>query len=478
MTIEQPEGGDQYQGIVPLVAARLSDCLEQYFERSEQLPSRMMLAATPDRAAGLLLQRVALGASESAAEIAEADDAWHRLGLLAGTVSARELLDTPCRELLGRLFPEDDIRLFEGTPVFFQCSCSRERVAGILQALGGDEVGNCSASAATSRCAANSAIAPGASMRSMSRASSRQARRGRLRREFTSPCILDRMSIRPPVQVSFEFFPPNDESMERTLWASIERLEPLAPRFVSVTYGADGSTRDRTHRVISRVQRETRLTGAPHLTCIGASRGEIKDIARSYWDEGIRHIVALRGDPPAGSGPYAPRKDGFAYAADLVAGLKDVADFEISVAAYPETHPEALSPQQDLDNLKRKLDAGAARAITQFFFDTDCFLRFRDACARPRHPGRDGARHPADHAPPAAPEIRGTLRGLGPGWLVERFEGLDDDPETRKMIAASVAIEQVARLRREGVEEFHFYTLNRAELTYAICHALGLRAAA
>jgi methylenetetrahydrofolate reductase (NADPH) len=280
------------------------------------------------------------------------------------------------------------------------------------------------------------------------------------------------------VQVSFEFFPPNDESMERTLWASIERLEPLAPRFVSVTYGADGSTRDRTHRVISRVQRETRLTGAPHLTCIGASRGEILDIARGYWDEGIRHIVALRGDPPAGSGPYAPRRDGFAYASDLVAGLKSVADFEISVAAYPETHPEAPGATQDLDNLKRKLDAGASRAITQFFFDADCFLRFRDACASR---GIQAAMVPGILPITRFPQLLKFAERCGasvPDWLAERFEGLDNDPETRKMIAAAVAIEQVARLRREGIGEFHFYTLNRAELTFAICHALGLRAAA
>jgi methylenetetrahydrofolate reductase (NADPH) len=283
------------------------------------------------------------------------------------------------------------------------------------------------------------------------------------------------MSFRPPVQVSFEFFPPNDEAMERTLWASIERLAPLAPRFVSVTYGADGSTRDRTHRVIARVQRETRLTGAPHLTCIGASRGEVLDVARRYWDEGVRHVVALRGDPPAGSGGYVPRTDGFAHASDLVAGLRGVADFEISVAAFPETHPEARSPQQDLDNLKRKLDAGAKRAITQFFFDTDCYLHFRDACAR------------HDIAAPIVPGILPITRfpqllrfaarcgATVPSWLVERFDGLEDDPETRKLIAAAVAIEQVARLRREGVSEFHFYTLNRAELTFAICHALGLR---
>jgi methylenetetrahydrofolate reductase (NADPH) len=263
--------------------------------------------------------------------------------------------------------------------------------------------------------------------------------------------------------------------MERTLWSSIERLAPLAPRFVSVTYGADGSTRDRTHRVVSRVQRETRLTGAPHLTCVGASRAEILDVARRYWEEGIRHIVALRGDPPARAGAYVPRGDGFAHAADLVAGLQSVAPFEISVAAFPETHPEAADAGQDLDNLKRKLDAGAVRAITQFFFDTEHYLRFRDAC------GSRGIKAPI--VPGILPITRfpQLLRFAGragasiPAWLVERFDGLDDDPETRKMIAASVAIEQVARLRREGVDEFHFYTLNRAELTFAICHALGLR---
>jgi methylenetetrahydrofolate reductase (NADPH) len=283
------------------------------------------------------------------------------------------------------------------------------------------------------------------------------------------------MSVRPPVEVSFEFFPPKDEVMERTLWTSIERLAPLAPRFVSVTYGADGSTRDRTHRVVSRVLRETKLTSAPHLTCIGASRGEVLEIARRYWDEGVRHIVALRGDPPGNLGAWRPRSDGFKYAADLVAGLKSVAPFEISVAAFPETHPEARDAHGDLDNLKRKLDAGAARAITQFFFDTDLFLRFRDACA---------ARGIAAPIVPGIlpitrfPQLLSFARRAGasvPEWLVERFDGLDDDAETRKMIAAAVAIEQVAKLRHEGVSEFHFYTLNRAELTYAICHALGVR---
>jgi methylenetetrahydrofolate reductase (NADPH) len=283
------------------------------------------------------------------------------------------------------------------------------------------------------------------------------------------------MSGRPPVEVSFEFFPPKDEAMERTLWSSIERLAPLAPRFVSVTYGADGSTRDRTHRVVARVLRETKLTGAPHLTCVGASRGEVLDVARRYWDEGIRHVVALRGDPPGNAGTYRRHEDGFAYAADLVAGLKSIAPFEISVAAFPEKHPEARDARSDLDNLKRKLDAGAVRAITQFFFDTELFLRFRDACAAsaiaaPIVPGILPITR--------FPQLLGFAKRAGasvPQWLVERFDGLEDDPETRQMIAAAVAIEQVAQLRREGVGEFHFYTLNRAELTYAICHALGVR---
>jgi methylenetetrahydrofolate reductase (NADPH) len=282
--------------------------------------------------------------------------------------------------------------------------------------------------------------------------------------------------MRQPVQVSFEFFPPNDAAMEQTLWASIERLAPLHPRFVSVTYGADGSTRDRTHKVVTRVLRETRLTGAPHLTCIGASRDEIREIARRYWDLGVRHIVALRGDWPAGSTCYTPHPAGYAYAVDLVRGLKSVADFDISVAAFPETHPEALSPEQDLANLKRKLDAGATRAITQFFFDTDCYLRFRDRCVGA---GIDAVIVPGILPITRFPQMLRFAERCGtsiPAWLLERFDGLEDDPETRKMIAAAVAIEQVARLRREGVDEFHFYTLNRAELTYAICHALGLRA--
>jgi methylenetetrahydrofolate reductase (NADPH) len=280
---------------------------------------------------------------------------------------------------------------------------------------------------------------------------------------------------RDPVQVSFEFFPPNDEPMEHTLWASLQRLAPLEPRFVSVTYGADGSTRERTHKIVTRIQRETSLTAAPHLTCIGASRGEVLDIARRYWDQGVRHIVALRGDPPAGTAGYRPHPEGFAHASDLVTGLKSIGGFDISVAAYPEVHPEAPDAAFDIEVLKRKQDAGATRAITQFFFDAAVYLRFRDACAGA---GITMAIVPGILPITRFPQLTRFAARCGatvPAWLEERFEGLDDDAETRKLIAAAVAIEQVARLRHEGVGEFHFYTLNRAELTYAICHALGLR---
>jgi len=283
------------------------------------------------------------------------------------------------------------------------------------------------------------------------------------------------MNAATPIHVSFEFFPPGDAAMEATLWSSLQRLAPLAPSFVSVTYGADGSTRERTHNVVTRIQSNTTLTGAPHLTCIGAPRAVILDIARSYWDEGIRHLVALRGDPPQRAGPYQPHPGGFAYASDLVAGLAALAPFEISVAAYPEVHPEARSAAHDLENLQRKIDAGATRAITQFFYDSAVFLRFRDRCARA-----------GIHAPivpgilpitrfPQVLRFAQTCGASIPRWLHERFAGLDDDAETRRLIAAAVAIEQVEALSRHGVREFHFYTLNRAELTYAICHALGLR---
>lgn len=280
-----------------------------------------------------------------------------------------------------------------------------------------------------------------------------------------------------PVEVSFEFFPPNSEKMNETLWASIDRLSALQPRFVSVTYGADGSTRERTHAAVQRISEQTRLTAAPHLTCIGADREEINDIAREYWDMGIRHLVALRGDPPPGDSSYKPHPNGYDYASDLVAGLREVADFDISVAAYPEIHPEASNAIADLDNLRRKIDSGASRAITQFFFDADKYLRFRDLCAAA---GVDSVIVPGILPITRFPQLERFAMQCGasvPEWLSQRFAGLEDDAETRQMIAASVAIEQVRRLQSEGINEFHFYTLNRSELTYAICHALGVRAA-
>ena len=281
------------------------------------------------------------------------------------------------------------------------------------------------------------------------------------------------MADRP--QVSFEFFPPNTPAMEETLWNSIQRLAPLNPRFVSVTYGAAGSTRDRTHRIVSRIINETGLRAAPHLTCVGATREEVQSIAKQYWDEGITDIVALRGDPPEGQETYEPYPGGYDYAVDLVGGLREVADFDLSVAAYPEVHPEAPSEKFDLDNLKRKLDAGASRAITQFFFDTDNFLRFRDKCI--------AAGITASIVPGILPinkfpqflRFASTCGANIPGWLHERFAGLDDDEDTRRMISANIAIEMVRKMQAEGIDEFHFYTLNRAELTYAICHALGVR---
>ena len=276
-------------------------------------------------------------------------------------------------------------------------------------------------------------------------------------------------------KVTFEFFPPNTEKMEKTLWDSIERLSVLEPRFVSVTYGADGSTRQRTHAAVARIRNETDLTAAPHLTCIGATRGEVDDIAREYWDLGIRHLVALRGDAPKDVKHYTPHPGGYAYGSDLVEGLKRIADFDISVAAYPEVHPEAESPIADLDNLKRKLDAGASRAITQFFFDVEAYLRFRDLCTAA---GIESKIVPGILPITRFPQLTRFAKQCGatvPEWLEHRFDGLEDDVDTRKLIAASVAIEQVQQLQKEGIEEFHFYTLNRSELTFAICHALGVR---
>jgi methylenetetrahydrofolate reductase (NADPH) len=279
--------------------------------------------------------------------------------------------------------------------------------------------------------------------------------------------------------VSFEFFPPGDEAMAQQLWLSVQRLAPLRPSFVSVTYGADGSTRTRTHECVLRILRETNLRVAPHLTCVGASRAEVLEIAHGYWQQGIRHLVALRGDAPAanlsGDGRYQPHPKGFAYASDLVSGLSQVGNFDISVAAYPEGHPESGGVDADLENLKRKLDAGANRAITQFVFDTDFFLRYRDRCAAE---GIRASIVPGILPITRFPQLLRVAQRCGasvPDWLHSRFDGLDDDPETRRMIAANVAIEQVQHLRQHGVEEFHFYTLNRAELTYAICHALGIR---
>jgi methylenetetrahydrofolate reductase (NADPH) len=279
--------------------------------------------------------------------------------------------------------------------------------------------------------------------------------------------------------VSFEFFPPGDEAMAQQLWQSVQRLAPLRPSFVSVTYGADGSTRERTHEFVQRVLRETDLRVAPHLTCVGASRAEVLKIAQSYWQLGVRHLVALRGDAPAANlssdGRYQPHAEGFAYASDLVGGLRQVGNFEVSVAAYPEGHPESGGIDADLENLKRKVDAGADRAITQFFFETDYFLRYRDRCAAA---GIKASIVPGILPITRFPQLLRFAARCGasvPDWLRARFDGLDDDPDTRRMIAANVAIEQVQTLRRHGVEEFHFYTLNRAELAYAICHALGLR---
>jgi len=263
--------------------------------------------------------------------------------------------------------------------------------------------------------------------------------------------------------------------MEATLWDTIKQLEPLAPRFVSVTYGAGGSTRERTHSTVRRIREETRLEPAAHLTCVAATREEIDAVARDYWDAGIRHIVALRGDAPTTDGSYVPHPGGYAYAADLVEGLRRAGDFEISVAAYPEKHPEAPDEQSDMDNLKRKIDAGATRAITQFFFEPDSFFRFIDRASAaginvPIVPGIMPVTNFASVARFA--KMCGTVI---PPYLVDLFDGLDDDPETRRMIAATIAAEHCLRIRDQGFGEFHFYTLNRPELTKAVCHRLGIR---
>jgi methylenetetrahydrofolate reductase (NADPH) len=292
-----------------------------------------------------------------------------------------------------------------------------------------------------------------------------------LKRWLTGP-RLSRLpdSAAPPPAVSFEFFPPKTEALETQLWGCIDKLAPLKPRFVSVTYGAGGSTRERTHAIVARIAAHTTLTPAAHLTCVGASRDEVDEVARAYWQAGVRHIVALRGDVPGG-GAYIPRPDGYAYAADLVDGLKKVADFEISVAAYPEKHPDAANLDADIDNLKRKLDNGATRAITQLFFDTDIYLRFLDRCL--------AAGISAPIVPGILPVLNfDTVKKFGasiPPWMQRIFAGTENDSETRRLVSAFVAAEQVRILQANGIDEFHFYTMNRPELTYAIAHILGLR---
>lgn len=278
------------------------------------------------------------------------------------------------------------------------------------------------------------------------------------------------------VEVSFEFFPPKTVDSERNLWASIQRLAPLRPAYVSVTYGAGGSTRERTHATVMRMLRDTDLTPATHLTCVGHSCSEIDDLAASYWEGGVRHIVALRGDAPEMGKAWEPHPDGYGHASDLVGALKRAADFEISVAAYPEKHPEAASIESDIDFLKRKIDAGASRAITQYFFDVDVYLRFVER-ARAR-----GVSVPI--VPGILPvtnfktvERFSKMSGVSvPAWMADLFQGLDEEPATRKLVAASVAAEQCRALHANGVKQFHFYTLNRADLTHAICHMLGVRA--
>jgi methylenetetrahydrofolate reductase (NADPH) len=301
-----------------------------------------------------------------------------------------------------------------------------------------------------------------------------------LRRWLTGPRFTGlpmRHAAHPAPLLSFEFSPPRTEAMEQQLWACIERLAPLGPRFVSITYGAGGSTRERTHGTVARLVRETALVPAAHLTCVGAKREEVDEVARQYWEVGVRHIVALRGDPSPGS-EYAPHPGGYAFAADLVAGLKRIAPFEISVGAYPEVHPAAANAQVDLDALKRKLDAGATRAITQYFFDTEVYLRFLDRCLA------------AGITAPVVPGIMpvsnftqiarfSALCGASvPDWLGRLFEGIEEQPELRRMIGMVVAAEQVRLLQANGVDEFHLYTMNRQpELIYAIAHLLGCRAA-
>ena len=292
------------------------------------------------------------------------------------------------------------------------------------------------------------------------------------RRALDGPLFAD---VAGDADVSFEFFPPKNEKMEAAMWEAVQTLAPLGPRFVSVTYGAGGTTRDRTHATVARIARETNVPAAAHLTCVEASREEVDAVAREYWAAGVRHIVALRGDPPTMGEAFVPHPDGYASAAELVAGLKRLHPFEISVAAYPEAHPEATSASTDIDNLKRKLDAGATRALTQFFFEPETFFRFRDAAA--------AAGIGAEIVPGILPvsnfaqtqKFAGMCGAAIPDWMGRLFDGLDAHPAARQLVAATIAGELCRRLYAGGVRHFHFYTLNRAELSYAICHMLGLR---
>ncbi len=276
------------------------------------------------------------------------------------------------------------------------------------------------------------------------------------------------------LQISFEFFPPGTPKLERSLWHALERLAPLGPDFVSVTYGALGATRTRTHEIVSAIRHRTALNPAAHLTCVGASRTEIEDILRGYWDTGIRHIVALRGDPPEGQGAFVPHPEGYRSAAELVTGIRACADFEISVATHPEGHPESPGLKADLDNLKRKEEAGATRAITQYFFDPAVYLRFRDQAhqAGVHLSITPGILPVTDFA--QLNRISARCGARVPPWLARLFEGLDNDPETGKLVGAQVTAELCQSLKREGVDAFHFYTLNRPELTRAICRFLGV----
>ncbi len=295
------------------------------------------------------------------------------------------------------------------------------------------------------------------------------------RRALEAPLFAD---LAGDAQVSFEFFPPKSEKMEEQLWSAIQTLAPLGPRFVSVTYGAGGSTRERTHATVARIVSETAIPAAAHLTCVEATRDEVDEIARAYWEAGVRHIVALRGDPPQAGTPFVAHPEGYRNAADLVAGLSRIAPFEISVAAYPECHPDSCSPQADIDNLRAKIDAGATRAISQFFFSPECFFRFRDRAA--------AAGITAEIVPGILPvsnvaqtrKFAGLCGAAIPSWMDRLFEGLDDRPSARQLIAATIAAELCRKLYAGGVRHFHFYTLNRAELAYAICHLLGLRPSA